>query len=192
MAEREEGAGKEGEADEEDDWEAAADRDEDDWETSVAEFKALTVRAGEEEDEWEVTGSAAFGCGAFVSTLGARMRRSTILALCQQVECDYPFCFLGACGDELGRRVPCAGHFNGGRYYDFTRRCSEVLGGNNRWLDRCCRVDRDALKRDRVTLIVSLQSPLGASNHFGGRYRLWAVNYLWAGGGRNCAKPTTP
>lgn len=112
--------------------------------------------------------------------------------LSQQVECDYPFCFLGACGDELGRRVPCAGHFNGGRYYDFTRRCSEVLGGNNRWLDRCCRVDRDALKRDRVTLIVSLQSPLGASNHFGGRYRLWAVNYLWAGGGRNCAKPTTP
>ena len=65
---------------------------------------------------------------------------------------------------------------------------AETIAG----LISCCRVDRDALKRDRVTLIVSLQSPLGASNHFGGRYRLWAVNYIWAGGGRNCAKPTTP
>ena len=58
MAEREDGEGKGGAADEEEDWEAAADKDEDDWETSVADFKALTVKADEEEDEWEVTGSA--------------------------------------------------------------------------------------------------------------------------------------
>jgi hypothetical protein len=46
------------EKEEEDDWEAAADKDEDDWESSVAEFKTLTVKAdGEEEDEWEVAGN---------------------------------------------------------------------------------------------------------------------------------------
>ena len=42
----------------EDDWEAAADADEEDWESSVGNFKALTVKSDhDEEDEWEVKGS---------------------------------------------------------------------------------------------------------------------------------------